>query len=1044
MKTGKSRKWKISFAIFFMVLGLWGAACPVMAKESKTVANVVIFVKMANDTTDQFNATYSTQSAGIRRNWDYIKNIYNNGTGYSGNNSFKEYIRLVTEDCVLVENYFPQEITGDDGYLKVVPMVTYQSAYASSADIVTEVINRLAAGEVRVCSDAAMDSSYEGILDNLTIIVQGSEICGSSRAYKAVFGGTAMIPVYNSVGQLQDNVLVRNYNVIPSSLLISKDGNYHVGQEQGVVAHEFMHTLGLPDLYRYDDPYGKPVGMWDVMAANTCFLQYPLSYLRAREGWIDLGESTEAGEYTVTAADGAGGTKVFAIKTPMVESDSEYICVEYRRKNSDLNAFEYSVPGTGLIMYRVDTKVTDLTNAAGENYIYVYRKGETSPGSGANDAGIASAVLGSVGSCYGSTDLSKSATEDTLYYSNGNNSGIQIQVTAMAGDTLTFRVSYGDYTTAGVWDAQGNALSNNGNSEPRICTDPATGDVYATYVEGDYGPYSVYVKKWNGSEWVQVGTTKQCGRLVKADAAICNGELYLAIGHQETPEVYKLENGNWTLVHTGTNSWVNDVQLIVEENQIFAAYEQYESTYYKLVIVDLKTGEVITNSTNEIRVENTAGNASVAYGNGVFYVTYFPALGGDCTIDRYEKLSGVWTRTNLRTDTGRATSVHAAQFQDGKLYVFSAENACAPRLSIFNGNSWSDYDIAEMTDSYGQTMVVMNGREFLFYKDNTDSQGKALMVHGDTTQLLYTGIGNNIYSIDTATYGKRIYIVTRAENSGTIAVRYKDVGDIAPSETVENSLYLALRPAAEYTDATIYIDGVAYVDGVTEETLGDGSRYYILPLSQQSGKTAIMYKYNANGVPIGMTVWSLAYADGKCIPTQLNGLEDVLSYHGFSIRVQGSAGIRCKFGLDSETKEKLVSGYIDGYRMVECGTLIMSEANRQNYPFIKGGQKVLSGRSFYEIPGQEPYNKVLETVKGRDRFGSVLIDQPASRYATELAFRSYMILEDVGGQQVTLYGAPVSRSIYTLAKTILASGEFAEGTDGYNFVKSIVVAVEGN
>ena len=1015
-----------------------------MAKESKTVANVVIFVKMADDTTDQFNATCDTYGAGVRRNWDCIKDIYNNGTGNTGNNSFKEYIRLVTEESILVENYFPQEITGADGYLKVVPMVTYQSDYATSADVVTEVMNRLAAGEVRVCSDAPLDNGYDGILDNLTIIVQGSEICGSSRAFKATYGGTAMIPVYNSGGQLQDQVLVRNYNVIPSFLLISKDGSYHVGQEQGVVAHEFLHTLGLPDLYRYDDPYGKPVGMWDVMAANTCFLQYPLSYLRAREGWIPMAEITEAGEYTVTAADGAGGTKVFAIKTPMVESDSEYICVEYRRKNTDLDAFEYSVPGTGLIMYRVDTKVTDLTNATGENYIYVYRRGETSPGSGTNDAGIASAVLGSVGNSYGSTDLSKTATEDTLYYSNGNNSGIQIQVTGVTGDTLTFRVDYGDYTTAGVWDGLGNTLSSNCNSEPRICTDPSTGDIYAAYVEGEYGPYSVLVKRWNGTDWVQVGTTKQYNRLIKPEVAVCNGELYLAIGCQETPEVYKLDNENWTAVHTGTNSWTNDVQLIVEQNQIFAAYELYESTYYKLVIADLKTGEVITDATNEIRVENTAGNASVAYGNGVFYVTYFPTLGGDCTIDKYEKTSGVWVRTNLRTDTGRATSVHVSQFQNGKLYVFSAENSCAPRLSIWNGNAWTDYDVTDMTDSYGQTMVVINGREFLFYKDNSDSQGKGLMVHGNSTQLLYTGIGNNIYSIDTATYGTRVYIVTRAENSGTIAVRYKDVGDVAPSEAVGNSLYLALRPAAEYTDATIYVDGVAHVNNVTEEIMGDGSRYYVLPLTDQSGKTAIMYKYNAKGVPIGMTVWSLTYTDGKCIAAQLNGLEDVLSYHGFSIRVQGSAGIRCKFGLDSQVKARLISDYVDGYRMVECGTLIMSEANRQSYPFIKGGDMVLSGRSFYEIPGQEPYNRVLERAGGRERFGSVLIDQPVRRYATELAFRSYLILEDAGGQRVTLYGAPVSRSIYTLAKTIMASGEFAVGTDGYHFVKSIVDAVEGN
>ena len=37
----------------------------------------------------------------------------------------------------------------------------------------------------------------------------------------------------------------------------------------GVLAHEFGHSLGSPDLYRYYDDSTTPVGEWDIMGWNT-------------------------------------------------------------------------------------------------------------------------------------------------------------------------------------------------------------------------------------------------------------------------------------------------------------------------------------------------------------------------------------------------------------------------------------------------------------------------------------------------------------------------------------------------------------------------------------------------------------------------------------------------------------------------------------------------------------------------------------------------------------------------------------------------------
>ena len=159
--------------------------------------------------------------------------------------------------------------------------------------------------------------------------------------------------------------------MIPSNRLVSENAVINTSQQQGVIAHEFLHALGLPDLYRQDSS-GEPVGQWDIMASVSSFLQYPLSYLRYRQGWLPAGPPiTQSGTYTLTAVSGTGGDKLFMLKTPL--SDTEFICLEYRKKSVDPYQFEYRIPTSGLLMYRVDTKVAGLTNNNREhkNYLYV-------------------------------------------------------------------------------------------------------------------------------------------------------------------------------------------------------------------------------------------------------------------------------------------------------------------------------------------------------------------------------------------------------------------------------------------------------------------------------------------------------------------------------------------------------------------------------------------------------------------------------------------------------------------------------------------------
>lgn len=238
-----------------------------------------------------------------------------------------------------------------------------------------------------------------------------------------------------------------------------------------------------------------------------------------------------------------------------------------------------------------------------------------------------------------------------------------------------------------------------------------------------------------------------------------------------------------------------------------------------------------------------------------------------------------------------------------------------------------------------------------------------------------------------------------------------------------------------YSGTELWLDGIAY-----EGTLKNGRLTVTAP--NNSAKTAVMYKYNETGVPLGMYAWSLGYNGMTYVATAEPQLEDLLTYHGFSIRITGKSGIRFKTGISESLKSQLITAPgVNGFTMKECGTLVMNNANRGTYPMIKGGNKVLSGLSYGIDSNGKLQNIVYETVSGRQRFTSVLTGLPAEQYKTEYAFRGYIILEK-NGVSYTFYGPPQARSIYSLAKQLLEKGIYEQGSDAYQFLMNIIAEAD--
>lgn len=252
----------------------------------------------------------------------------------------------------------------------------------------------------------------------------------------------------------------------------------------------------------------------------------------------------------------------------------------------------------------------------------------------------------------------------------------------------------------------------------------------------------------------------------------------------------------------------------------------------------------------------------------------------------------------------------------------------------------------------------------------------------------------------------------------------------APCEKPAETLNLALKVPEGYGEPVIYLDGVAYGAEIR-------NGFYVLDAPDKNVKTATAYKYDASGVPIGMYVWSLMYDGVAYRATEEPGLADLLTAHGFSIRITGNTGIRFKTGISTDVRAALTSTGINGYTLKEYGTLIMNHANTGTYPMILGGEKTKQGMAYGVDANGVQQDIIFENVAGRYRYTAVLVDLPASNYKTEFAFRGYAVLEK-NGQQVALYGPVRARSIYSLAKQLLEINTYAPGTDAYNFLQQLI------
>ena len=128
-------------------------------------------------------------------------------------------------------------------------------------------------------------------------------------------------------------------------------------QITSTAVHEFMHTLGLPDLYHYTKS-GSPVGGWDVMASTARPTPQLLNayYQREYMQWGDPLETISSSQnITITAPDFSDGSERYAVKLVSPYNTKEFFVAEFR----SLEGYDRVLPAAdsgytpGLLVYRI-------------------------------------------------------------------------------------------------------------------------------------------------------------------------------------------------------------------------------------------------------------------------------------------------------------------------------------------------------------------------------------------------------------------------------------------------------------------------------------------------------------------------------------------------------------------------------------------------------------------------------------------------------------------------------------------------------------------
>lgn len=786
-------------------------------------SNLVLFVKFNGDTSTVLNDAYiySDGSALKYSNYQYLKHdfVYSSNdageSAYGSSTSLQAYMTMASNGRYNVTSYFPQEaaaatISTTGGVQFAADQVAYIQLNQTEAhyrenqtdeELVTDVFS--AFNTLYPSYNAAqLDADGDGAIDNVTFVFQLQ--ANPSSQNDAFWPHMSSSDSWSSVPSLAKKNLstylfMHTYSVPDNTDSLQK---ISLGLSSGVLVHEYLHTLGLQDYYNNTMQTangGSPASPWDIMADNS-YNYFMLANTRALLGWTTIPTLSSQTASKTTNADNSTtytctlnapfttGNQAVEVTTPM--NTNERFVLEYRKKTSMSNDpllpdSSLHLNNSGLIVYRVNESVTSKSNYfdADGFYVYVFRPGETGTNAGGGStfestletAGYAAGGLTyGARTTFGKSDLAAmpAATSgdmtgnSTIYYSNGSNSGITVNVTAQTDSSITFEVTMPDYSALGLWDQVGSTAGAGAAGDVSM----AIGDdgmVYQSYRDMNSG--AIAVRSWNGNLWTSRGT-------VASDVS--------NVSSTSTPKLKCIGS------------------------TLYCVYASFSQSGSSNAVVCKKltsdgwadAGSISTNS-------DYCYQPTPAVLDGSLYVLIDK---GNTTAQLY-KLSGTTFAKvggSLNTEGILSPSLVSA---NGKTYVVCGDSS-ANGLKIYrlDGSTWTRIYNTGTQWSRPTAAVAAENTVVAFSSEDNDHANNIVAVQSDGTLKSYTfsKVSGNIMSASMVYAGDYVYLSLYA-STGVTSVWYAPLGDLSSWTQLGQNAYSQTSSMDTIADGTNMYVGVA-------------------------------------------------------------------------------------------------------------------------------------------------------------------------------------------------------------------------------------------
>ncbi|MFQ9511677.1 MAG: Ig-like domain-containing protein, partial [Lachnospiraceae bacterium] len=597
-------------------------------------------------------------------------------------------------------NEFPQY----DGTTIHAYRLPSKKADAQNANIDYTIIKTLL-DNVPAAWDKVVDYDGDGFIDNVTIILKGSG--ENNGMLPSLYPHQSTYPGNERWG----DKMVSNYNMLNTDRLLESI----LADESGVICHEFLHSLGYPDLYTSSGT-SHPVYNWDIMGLASKYLSYPLAYLRMHfSGWLSLDTITTSQTLTLDAPETEGGNVAYILKSPL--NPYEIFVVEMRKKTSpyDENTIDSRIGGSGVIVYRVDTTVDGLSNYSGKTGVYIFRPQPNQNGYDANEIlCLQNAYLSfeSGSTSIGSADLSKTLVDGALTFSDGTNSGIVIEnVSSSSGNQMTLDVKIPDAAEFDTWNDTKLPEAEN------VAIASIENEPYAAAVSG--GNLQLY--RYEAGGWQKYGTT------------FTDTEGFADIKLLELEGVpfvaYTSGYGNLLMkkYDASLSTWkdcgaVGNVSSFDVSTYKDGAYISYVVDNKNASLAKLEGGTSFTQMGSYFSGTGFCGDAQVLVANGEVYVSVREVLGNKIVVKKYDAQQNNFQEIQ---SPANAKGYDMISYNDEIYYASGDVNELV--VKKFNGSGWEDY-AKKSIDSFIPQLAVAQGNLYVLSSPSVEQSNERMRV----------------------------------------------------------------------------------------------------------------------------------------------------------------------------------------------------------------------------------------------------------------------------------------------------------------------------